>query len=63
VSLEVLEAEAYLESARGRLTYRTTKHTRELLVADKANLVREVLLIYTRRAKYCSPIQYTLKVH
>jgi hypothetical protein len=63
VSLEVLEAEAYLELARGRLTYRTVKHTRKLLAVDRANLVREALLICTRRAKYYSPIQYTLKVH
>jgi hypothetical protein len=47
VSLEVLEAEAYLESARDRLTYRTVKHARKLLVVGKENLVREVLLICT----------------
>jgi hypothetical protein len=63
VSLEVLEVEAYLELARGRLTYRTVKHARRLLAADRVNLVREALLIYTRRAKYYSPIQYTLKVY
>jgi ribonuclease HI len=63
VSLEVLEAEACLESARGRLTYRTAKHAGKLLAADKANPAREALLICNRRAKYCSPMQHTLKVH
>jgi hypothetical protein len=33
VSLEVLEAEAYLESARDRLTYRTAKHATKILGA------------------------------
>lgn len=33
VSLEVLEAEAYLESARDRLTYRTVKHAAKILGA------------------------------
>ena len=33
VSIEVLEAEAYLESARDRLTHRTAKHAIKILGA------------------------------
>ena len=43
VSLEVLEAEAFLETAKDRLIYRTAKHIRKLLAANQDNLAREIL--------------------
>jgi hypothetical protein len=63
VSLEVLEAEVCLESARDRLTHRTAKHAAKLLAAGRENPAREALLIRTRDAKYCYPLQHTLRVH
>jgi hypothetical protein len=65
VSLGVLEAEACLETARDRLTWRTAKHTAKLLAADQDNPAREALLINTwaNNFRYCSPLQHTLKTH
>ena len=61
VSLEVLEAEAYLESARDRLTHRTAKHAAKILGAGQGNPARDALLISTWSTKYCSPLQHTLR--
>jgi ribonuclease HI len=65
VSLGVLEAEACLETARDRLTWRTAKHAAKLLAADQDNPAREALLINTwaNNFRYCSPLQHTLKTH
>jgi hypothetical protein len=43
VSLEVLEAEACLETTTHRLTSRTAKHAGKLLAADQSNPAREAL--------------------
>lgn len=61
VSLEVLKAEAYLETAKCRLTRRTAKHARKLLAAEQGNPAQEALLISTSSDRYCSPLQYTLQ--
>jgi hypothetical protein len=65
VSQGVLEAEACLQTARDRLTWRTAKHTAKLLAADPDNPVREALLINTwaNNFGHCSPLQHTLKTH
>ena len=62
VSLEVLEAEAFLETTKDRLTRRTVKHARKLLDANQDNPAREALLINTwsNNTRYCSPMQHTL---
>ena len=63
MSLEVLEAEAFLETAKDRLTCRTAKHVGKLLAANQDNPAREVLWINNRWSnsnRYCSPIQCTL---
>ncbi|KAI6882193.1 hypothetical protein KC363_g5597 [Hortaea werneckii] len=46
-SLEVLEAEACLETAKDRLTRRTARHAGKLLAAEQGNPAREALLIST----------------
>jgi hypothetical protein len=53
VSLEVLEAEAYLEIITHRLTSRTAKHVGKLLTADQSNPAREALLIKTWSDRHC----------
>jgi hypothetical protein len=65
VSLGVLEAEACLETARDRLTWRTAKYAAKLLAADQDNPVWEALLINTwaNNFRYCSPLQHILKTH
>jgi len=61
----VLEAEACLETARDRLTWRTAKHAIKLLAADHENPARETLLInnWANNLRYCSLLQLTLLTH
>jgi hypothetical protein len=61
VSLEVLEAEACLETTTHRLTSRTARHTGKLLAADQSNPARVVLLIKNKSDRHCSPLQLTLR--
>jgi hypothetical protein len=65
VSLGVLEAEACLETARDRLTYRTAKHARKILAAGQDNPAREALLLKTwdNSLRYYSLLQHTLRTH
>ena len=62
VSLEVLEAEAFLETAKDRLTLRTARHAGKLLAASQDNPAREAIAINTwsNSNRYCSPMQHTL---
>jgi hypothetical protein len=65
VSLQVLEAEACLKTAKDRLTRRTAKHARKILAADQDNPAREALLIKTwgNSFRYYSLLQHTLRTH
>lgn len=63
VSLEVLEAEAYLKTARCRLTRKTANHAGKLLAAQEDNPARQAMLIRTRSTRFRSPLQHTLIAH
>jgi hypothetical protein len=63
VSLEVLEAEAYLESTTHRLTNRTAKHIGKLLAADQSNPAREALLIKCCDSAPHMPQDWTANVY